>query len=163
MFETDRLVIRAPRPGDGAELCAAINESIDELRPWLPWAQVAPTPEDSEADVREALARFVLRDDLRLQVYVRSAPGTLVGSSDLHRIDWEAGRFEIGYWVRSRFAGQGYATEAVRGLSRYAFRELGANRPGIWCDSRNVRSAQVARRVGFVHEGTLTLAPANAG
>jgi len=153
-FETARLVIRAPLPGDGAEMCAAVTESLPELRPWLPWAQDTPTPEGYEENVREARAGFLLRKDLRYQLYLRSAPGTLVGSSGFHAIDWDAGRFEIGYWLRTRFAGQGYMTEAVRGLASFAFRELRANRLEIWCDSRNERSADVARRVGFVHEGS---------
>jgi RimJ/RimL family protein N-acetyltransferase len=153
-FETERLVIRAPMAGDGAEMCAAVIESLPQLRPWLPWVHDAPTPDEYEENVREAQARFLLRQDLRLQLYLRSEPSTLVGSSGLHHIDWDAGRFEIGYWVRTRFAGQGYVTEAVRGVAGYAFRELGANRLEIWCDIRNERSAQVARRVGFVHEGT---------
>jgi RimJ/RimL family protein N-acetyltransferase len=153
-FETERLVIRAPLPGDGPEMCAAVTESLPELRPWLPWAQEMPTPEGYEVNVREARARFLLRDDLRYQLYLRSAPGTLVGSTGLHRIDWDAGRFEIGYWLRSRFSGQGLMTEAVRALAHAAFAELGANRLEIWCDVRNTRSAEVARRVGFLHEGT---------
>ncbi len=153
-FETERLVIRAPQPGDGAEMCAAVTESLAELRPWLPWADETPTPDGYEVNVRETRARFLLREDLRFQLYLRSEPGTLVGSSGLHRMDWEAGRFEIGYWLRTRFAGQGFMTEAVRAVARFAFTELDANRLEIWCDARNERSAEVARRVGFVHEGT---------
>ncbi len=30
-FESERLLIRAPQPGDGAEVHAAISESLDEL------------------------------------------------------------------------------------------------------------------------------------
>lgn len=153
-FETDRLILRAPAPGDGAELCAAVSESLAELRPWLPWAKEPPTAEGYEEFAREGRARFLMREELRFQLYLRSETSTLVGSSGLHRMDWEAGRFEIGYWIRTRFAGQGYMTEAVRGLAWFAFRELDANRLEIWCDARNERSAQVARRVGFVHEGT---------
>jgi RimJ/RimL family protein N-acetyltransferase len=153
-FETARLVVRAPLFGDGPEMCAAVAESLPELRAWLPWATETPTPDGYEANVREARARFLLREDLRFQLYLRSDAGTLVGSSGLHRIDWEAGRFEIGYWLRTRFVGQGLMTEAVRGLARFAFRELDANRLEIWCDARNARSSEVARRVGFIHEGT---------
>lgn len=38
-IETPRLIIRVPQAGGGAQLNAAIAESIDELRPWMPWAQ----------------------------------------------------------------------------------------------------------------------------
>jgi RimJ/RimL family protein N-acetyltransferase len=154
-FETERLLVRAPRPGDGAELHAAIIESLAELTPWMPWAQEPQSPLTCENDVLSAYADFLARRDLRLQLYLRSAPETMVGSSGLHRIDWSVPRLEIGYWLRTRFAGQGYATEAVRGVAAFAFRELGAERLEIWCDERNERSAAVARRAGFRHEATL--------
>jgi hypothetical protein len=34
-FESERLLIRGPRPGDGAAVHAALIESLGELRPWL--------------------------------------------------------------------------------------------------------------------------------
>ena len=37
-FESERLIIRAPRPGDGDQVREAVLESIEELRLWLPWA-----------------------------------------------------------------------------------------------------------------------------
>ncbi len=153
-FETERLLLRAPRPGDGPELCAAITESLAELRPWMPWAQETPSEARAEENVRQAQADFLLRRELRFPIFLRSDPATMVGSTGLHRIDWNAHRFEIGYWIRSRFAGQGYATEAARGMAAFAFRELEANRVEIWCDARNERSAAVARRLGFRHEAT---------
>jgi hypothetical protein len=48
-FETERLLIRCPMPGDGAEVYAAVSESLDELRPWMPWARERLT-----ADVESA-------------------------------------------------------------------------------------------------------------
>lgn len=154
-FESERLLIRAPRPGDGPELHAAITESMAELRPWLPWASGAQSPEAVEENVVQAYADFLLRRDLRLHLYLLDRATTLVGGSGLHRIDWDVPRFEIGYWVRSTFAGQGYITEAVRAIAAFAFRELDAERVEIWCDARNERSAAVARRIGFRHEATL--------
>ncbi len=38
-FETQRLLIRLPKWGDGVLLNEAICESIDDLRPWISWAQ----------------------------------------------------------------------------------------------------------------------------
>ena len=81
--------------------------------------------------------------------------GTLVGGSGLHRIDWAVPKFEIGYWSRTRFAGQGYITEAVRGITVFALDHLGASRIEIRCDSLNRGSARVAERCGFRLEGEL--------
>jgi RimJ/RimL family protein N-acetyltransferase len=151
---TERLLIRSPLPGGGPEMHAAVNESLGELTPWMPWPKEHRTVEDSEASVRRARARFVAREDLMLLLLLKGTQ-TLVGSSGLHRIDWDVPKFEIGYWCRTRFTGQGYVTEAVRGISAFAFEALGARRLEIRCDSRNLPSARVAERAGFRLEGEL--------
>ncbi len=153
-FDTERLTIRSPMPGDGEELQAAVAESIDDLRPWMPWADHIPTVEEEEDAVRQGRARFLTREDLWLLIFLKGTH-TLVGGSGLHRINWDVPRFEIGYFVRSRFAGQGYITEAVRGITRFAFETLGARRVEIHCDARNERSRRVAERTGFELEATL--------
>ena len=153
-FETERLLIRSPAPGDGPELYAAVKESFDELDPWMPWTGEHRTVDDSEASVRGARARFLQREELRMHLYLKGTD-TLVGSSGLHRIDWEIPKFEIGYWCRTRFTGQGYTTEAVRGIAAFAFDALGAKRVEIRCDPLNRPSARVAERVGFRLEGEL--------
>lgn len=67
----------------------AVIESIEELRPWMPWAQNIPTPDESEAGIRLSRLHFLDRTDLRL-LLVHKETGQLVGSSGLHRIDWKA-------------------------------------------------------------------------
>ncbi len=153
-FETERLLIRSPLPGDGHEVYAAVTESFAELTPWMPWPKEHRSVEDSEASVRRARARFLERADLRLLLFLKGTQ-TLVGGSGLHRIDWTVPKFEIGYWCRTRFTGRGYVTEAVRGISDFAFDVLGARRVEIRCDSRNLPSARVAERAGFRLEGEL--------
>ncbi len=153
-LRTARLVIRAPRPGDGAVVNAAIRESMEKLRPWMPWAQREQTIEETEAYVRGAAARFLKREDLPLLLF-RREDGLFVGGSGLHRIDWSVPRFEIGYWVRASLEGQGYISEAVRGIADFAFAVLKAERVEIRCDALNTRSAAVAERCGFALEGRL--------
>jgi RimJ/RimL family protein N-acetyltransferase len=154
-FETERLLIRCLRPGDGAEINTAVRESWAELRPWMPFAGGEyPTVEESEARVRRSQAAFLQREDLHMLAFLKGTD-TLVVSTGLHRIDWEVPRFEIGYWTRTAFAGQGYATETARGLTNFAFNVLGANRVEIRCDANNEPSAAVARRAGYALEATL--------
>jgi len=153
-IETERLLIRCPLPGDGASLAAAVQESLPELRPWLPWAMSDPTPEESEANVRRGYARFLSREDLWLMLLLKGTD-KIIGGSGLHRIDWSIPKFEIGYWLGTPYTGQGYITEAVSAISGFAFNVLNAQRVEIHCDALNVRSAAVARRLDFTHEGTL--------
>ncbi|GIP36985.1 ribosomal-protein-serine acetyltransferase [Paenibacillus sp. J31TS4] len=153
-FESERLWIRAPLWGDGTALNEAVKESLDALRPWMPWALAVPTIEQSEAGIRRSRLQFLERTDLRL-LLVHKETGQLVGSSGLHRMDWQARKFEIGYWVRTSYEKQGYVTEAVHAITAFAIQELQANRIEIRCDSRNSRSAKVAERAGFTLEGIL--------
>lgn len=153
-FESERLIIRAPRPGDGAELNAAIRESFDDLRPWMTWADHIPEVAETEANVLACCDKFRARTELRLLLFLKGTD-TLIGSSGLHSIDWSVPKFKIGYWVRSSYAGKGYITEAVNAITEFAFRELRARRVAISMDSRNARSQMVAERAGFEFEGTM--------
>ncbi|WP_322904139.1 GNAT family protein [Paenibacillus campi] len=153
-FESKRLLIRAPQPGDGAAMNEAIRTSINELQPWMPWAQQLPTVQQSEANLRLAQVQFMERRDLRLLLLDKQT-GQFVGSSGLHAIDWQVRKFEIGYWVSTAYAGQGYISEAVRAITEFAIERLQANRIEIRCDARNVSSARVAERCGYTLEGTL--------
>ena len=111
-FETDRLTIRGPLPGDGMLVRTAVVESQDVLKEWMPWAVTIPTEEELEARVRNGQLKFLAREDLWMMLLLKGS-NTVFGGSGLHRIDWSVPKFEIGYWVRTSYAGQGYITEAV--------------------------------------------------
>ena len=153
-FETERLILRPPRPGDGPALNAAVRESLDALRPWMPWAQRAPSVADSERLCREKYAAWTTRQELMLTLW-RKRDGVLVGASGLHRIDWSVPCVEIGYWCRTSMTGRGYITEAVVGITEFAFEHLHAQRIEIRMDARNTASIAVAERAGYALEARL--------
>ncbi len=62
-FYTKRLHIRMPEPGDGRQVFKAIEASKSELKKWLPFAQKDQTLEEVEANVCEAHAAFLKRED----------------------------------------------------------------------------------------------------
>jgi ribosomal-protein-serine acetyltransferase len=152
-FETSRLLIRAPQWGDGQYVNEAVHESVNEMRPWLPFVKNTPSVEESEAYVRKARLNFLERTDLVLHVFDKNS-GQFVGSSGLHRFDWNVKKFEIGYWLRTSRTGEGLMTETVNGIVTFAITELGANRLEVRCNTRNVASIGVANRAGFTLEGT---------
>lgn len=153
-IETPRLILRPPRAGEGAAINAAIRESLAELAPWMPWAREAPTVEETEANVRKAVAQTIARSDIRIHLHLRS-DGTFVGGSGFHRIDWSVPKVEIGYWIRTSCAGRGYVTEAVVAMTRFALESLKVARVEVRCDERNLRSRRVAERANFQLEGIL--------
>lgn len=155
---TSRLLIRSARAGDAAELNAAVIESMDALRPYMPWAQTEPSLAQSEGECRRMQAKFLLREDLPMLIFERDADGregAFVGGTGLHRIDWTVRRFEVGYWCRSSRVGQGFVGEAVDAITRCAFEQLRARRVEVRMDDGNERSWRVAERAGFRLEGVL--------
>jgi RimJ/RimL family protein N-acetyltransferase len=153
-FETERLIVRMPQFGDGKAVHEAIIASLPELKPWLPFAHIDQSADDVEANIRNAHVKFLKREDLRLLVFLKGT-GELVGSTGLHRMDWEVRKFEIGYWQDTRHSGKGYMIEAVKGIEEFAVKELKARRLEIRCDTRNTRSMNIPERLGFTLEGTL--------
>jgi ribosomal-protein-serine acetyltransferase len=152
-FETERLLVRLPLPGDGLEVNKAIQESLQELRPWLIWANLEQSPSETEAIIRQGHIRFLERTELRFHGYLKetgelSFCGVLI-------VDWDLRKFEIGYWMRTKYTGHGLATEAVHGLEQLVIETFGANRIEIQCDSANVKSIQIAKRLGYSLEGIL--------
>ena len=153
-FETERLIVRAPRAGDGQVVNDAVRESYENLKPWMPWAKTLQEVEQTEENVRRGAVRWILREDLWMLLF-RKSDGLYVGGSGLHRIDWSVPSFEIGYWVRKSLEGQGYISEAVAGITNFGFGVIGGERIEIRCDTRNIRSANVAKRAGYSLEATI--------
>lgn len=153
-FYTERLFIRMPLPGDGKVVAQAINESIEELKPWMPFAQENQNEETVEINIRKSYAEFLQREDLRFHIFLKDT-GEFIGSSGLHRINWSIPKFEIGYWINSRFSKKGYMKEAVEGIVKFSLEELRAKRLEIRCDPKNLRSRAIPEKLGFKLEGIL--------
>ena len=152
-FESERLILRVPRPGDGKALYEAFNESIERLKPWFPWAQEMATLEEREQFVRQQYAKFIQNEDMMLFFFLKDS-GKLIGCGGLHYRGPQVPKFEIGYWVRTGYEGKGYVTEAVNAITRFGFEQADAQRIFIRCDINNLRSQAVAKRAGYIYEGT---------
>lgn len=61
----------------------------------------------------------------------------------------------IGFCFDEPVWGQGYATEAAGAVLQWAFDSLDLNRVQAEADTRNIGSARVLEKLGFVLEGTL--------
>jgi RimJ/RimL family protein N-acetyltransferase len=150
----ERVLVRRLEDSDAPSLFSAIDESRDNLTPWMPWAAGHVSVDDSLVYIRRSGAQWLSRERLGVGIFDLS-DGRLLGCSGLERIDWPLRHFEIGYWARASAEGHGYIGEAVRVLTRFAFDDLRANRVDIRMDPRNTRSRRVAERAGYLLEGTL--------
>ncbi|GCE48743.1 RimJ/RimL family protein N-acetyltransferase [Thermosporothrix hazakensis] len=150
----ERVTLRPFRESDIAPYFEALSESRAQLRPWLAFADAYQTLEEVRPWIMRGMANWLLREDMPLHMW-DTCTGRFLGGFGIHPHDWDAGSFELGYWLRTSATGRGYVTEAVRLATDFLFTELQANRVFIRCDERNVRSAAIPRRLGFQFEGCL--------
>ncbi len=150
--------------GDCAELVEAINASIQELRPWMPWAQEPAT----ESSIQEFLTRSDRAWESReeFQFAIRGQHGesadALIGFCGLHgRIG--AGGLEIGYWVRSDCSGRGVATSAAGAVTEAALGLESVTRVEIHCDAANLASAAIPPKLGYRLDRTEVRVPVSPG
>jgi ribosomal-protein-serine acetyltransferase len=142
----DRLTLRRWTRDDAAELSEAIADSVEHLRPWMPWVADEPLSlTERQALIDDWDQEWLAGGDLLMGVFV---DGAVSGGCGLHRRIGPGG-FEIGYWPARRFLRQGIATTTAGLLTDAAFSEPTITRVEIHHDRANQASAGVPRKLGF--------------
>ncbi|MDI5965961.1 GNAT family N-acetyltransferase [Streptantibioticus silvisoli] len=154
-LHTERLVLRPFTPHDAEAVRAACQDP--EISRWTP----VPSPytaEDARAWVGTVVPGGWAGDtEYNFAVCLRDG-GTLVGAMGLLRLASLRGprrQAEFGYWTVREHRRRGHTAEAGREICRWAFEDLGVERLEWVADAGNHASRAVARRIGFVMEGTM--------
>lgn len=129
-----------------------IKASLNELKPWLDWAT-------DDYSLEDAYQYMMFSDDLWKKgesgMYaICSSDGKIIGNISLQEISKKHNRGEIGYWMATEFAGNGYMQEAVSILEKEAFSK-GLHKIIIRTDVLNLKSANVALKSGYTLDGIM--------
>ena len=150
----DQVVLRRYREDDLDAIVAAVTDSADHLRPWLPWAENY-SRESAEAFLDSSNQDW---ENGTAYSYAITTAGALAGGIGLMaRIG--PGGLEIGYWVHHAYTRRGLATAATAALVEQAFRLPGVDRLEIVHDELNMASGGVPRKLGFTKVGRRTIDP----
>jgi len=153
-IETERLVVRCYQPSDTQLLADSVMESVEHLKPWMPWAHSEPTPFEQRLDrVNRFRGRFDLKEDYIYGIF-NLEETQLLGGTGLHTRLGD-NQLEIGYWIHKDHVNKGLVTESTAALVKVAFEIVHVHRIEIHCDPGNHASASIPRKLGFTHEGTL--------
>ncbi len=153
-IRTERLVLRCWNPADAVLLNQAVQESLDHLKPWMPWARgELPSLQERIGWLRRCRGEFDLGEDFVYGIF-NPTETQVLGGSGLHTRLGKGAR-EIGYWIHKNFINQGFATEVAAALTQAAFEIEKVNRVEIHCDPLNVRSAAIPRKLGYTLEAVL--------
>ncbi len=148
----DKLSLKIPALEDAENIFNVIDKDREHLRNWLPWVDKTISVQDTINNITERIEKFNKKEAAAFCAYYENKWIASVGFISLDNIDKEG---EIGYWLSSDFEGKGLMTECVKALIKYGFKELNLHRIVIKCNSENIRSAAIPKRLGFTLEGTL--------
>ena len=151
VLETERLILRPITVADAEDVFAygsdpevtkyMIFPTHTSLADSIKWLESVPWEFSHRWRMTFAITR---KDD-----------GKFIGSSGFHDISPKHHRLMMGYVLNRNYWGNGYMTEAVSEMIRFAFEEMGMHRVAATCDFENVRSARVMERCGMALEGVL--------
>lgn len=148
----EKLSLKLLEKKDAKELFAVVDDSRGYLREWLPWVDNMKREADYEPIIEMWLKQFATHDGFQAGILYNEK---LVGMVGFHGIDWANRKTSIGYWLSSKYQGNGIMTEAVRSLLQIAFTEYQLNRVEILCGVKNEKSKGIPERLGFKQEGVL--------
>jgi RimJ/RimL family protein N-acetyltransferase len=147
-----RFALRRYLTADVEALNRAVADSVDHLRPWMPWAADEPI---TIAARLELFATWDRQWDAgESAVYGMFVGDVVIGGTGLHRR--REGRpdvIEIGYWVHVDHLRRGIATEAAAALTDAAFGLAGTTAVEIMHLPDNVASRGVPARLGYQYLG----------
>ncbi len=140
------LILRRWAHDDAAQLVEVVADSIEHLRPWMPWIAHEPlSVADRQTLIDSWDQEWLAGGDVVMGVFV---DGAVAGGCGLHRRIGPGG-LEIGYWTARRFLRQGIATNAADLLTDAAFSDPAITRVEIHHDRANLASAGVPRKLGW--------------
>jgi len=154
-LETERLVLR-PFDMTDAQSMYQNWASDPKVMQFLPYS-VCESVEDTQMHISKWLDNFnklPVGSAWCIFAIVLKSSNELIGTIDFHENNREARVAEIGYQLGNAWWGKGYATEALRAVIDYCFKEVGLRR--LWADhnSLNMASGRVLLKGGMLHEGT---------
>jgi ribosomal-protein-alanine N-acetyltransferase len=150
-LQTPRLRLR-PFTGADADALYALQSNAHVLRYW----DSPPWTERSRAERFIAGCRQLADEGTGARLAIDRGSGeTFLGWCSLSRWNPDFRSASLGYCLGEAAWGQGYATEAAHAVLQWAYDTLDLNRVQAEADTRNVASARVLEKLGFVREGTL--------
>lgn len=148
---TSRLILRPLRDED-VQALFAIWSDADAMR-YLPFPTMTCLDQAMDRVARK------LRTSANGQEFIWAlelrTTGEVLGDCALFHADEQCRRAEIGFSLQRNHWGGGYMTEATSALIEHAFGTLNLRRIEADIDPRNVASARLLERLGFVREGLL--------
>ena len=157
IIEDEEIILEIPQVATeelAQELLAEVRDSLELLKPWLPWATDEYSMKNEMSFLNEqCIERWNNKSGYAYLIRDKKTH-KFCGVIDIIRMNEDAKLGEIGYWLAKSAQGKGYMTKAVLLLEKMAF-ENGFNRIEIRNEPENVKSVNVPKRAGYRLDGVM--------
>ena len=146
-LETKRLHLRVPELSDAEDTFEFISDpEVTKFTFWRAHHSIADS---------EELLTWLTTENFASWSIVHRADKKVIGMCFLHSFNFHHRRAEMAFNLSRSYWRQGYATEAVREMIRFAFKRWVLNRIEGTCMLDNIASARVMEKLGMKFEGVL--------
>ncbi|MDQ6901281.1 MAG: GNAT family N-acetyltransferase [Candidatus Dormibacteraeota bacterium] len=145
---SQRLRFRPMYVGQARRLLAGESALAADISGWAPGYPGEETLQAARMLLRQAEAGRLVRG-FGVYLMVRRSDAQVLGGIGFHGKP-EHGRVEVGYDVAPSARGEGYATEAVRGLTGWALQQPGVQAVLARTAADNAASLRVLEKAGFI-------------
>ena len=148
-FETERLILRKPRPEDANAMFAGWAQDTDVTRylTWRPHKSI----EESHEIIKLCLKLWEGEDDHPYMLTLKENDHP-IGMLALHP---DGFKVALGYVLAKSYWGKGYMTEAAREMANWLLKQPDVFRVFATCDVENLASARVMEKAVMTREGLL--------
>lgn len=124
----------------------AIQESLGNLKMWLPWVENAPKADDFQTIV-EALYEEERKEEA--YHFVAFHNQNFMGMVSLYNVDLAERSADLGIWFRNEYPAVAFFFEGIKSFIRYSFENLKLRTLEMPIVMGNFISEKVAKEIGF--------------
>lgn len=151
-IETERLILRRFKRSD----------STDMLKYWISIAEVQENYGEpvykTKVEINEVLDKWISSYDnydfYRWAIILKDSKIN-IGQIAFYKVNSRNHKVDVEYCIGKEFWGNGYATEALKGVINDTFKNMSYNRIQAFHRSENKSSGRVLEKAGMKYEGTL--------
>ncbi|MGM0219010.1 GNAT family N-acetyltransferase [Enterococcus sp. AZ126] len=147
----DSLSLVQPTLEMAHDLFEVVDSDRDHLRKYLDFVDSSTSFESQEQYIKMKLEGYINGTD---RLFLIAFDHKIIGCIDLHFIDTDHKKAELGYWLHSSQTNKGIMAKVVKNVCAIAFENMNLNKLSIRADTENIASNTVAVKNGFSFVGT---------
>ncbi|WP_053956025.1 GNAT family N-acetyltransferase [Inediibacterium massiliense] len=157
-LETERLIIRSYTIEDVTGLYETLNDS--EVLKYIPEGQI--NIEQANEAIRWLMSNYKIgiNSDFKYSFpIILKERKAYIGWCGIGYLDYDNSKTEIYYTLKSKYWGKGYATEAMKAIVNFTFKELKIRELVAVVKPENIDSIKVIEKLGFKYKYILRNVP----